>query len=94
MGVFLAEVAGSGVQVVLETHSDHVLNGVRRSVKNRTLRPEDVTVHFFRPRHDAWRHGVAQVQTLFIDGDGNMDDWPEGFFDQFDKDMNYFAGWN
>lgn len=32
MGYFLAKVAGSGVQVILETHSDHVINGVRLAV--------------------------------------------------------------
>ncbi len=94
MGVFLAQVAVAGVQVILETHSDHVLNGVRRAVKNRTLPPEDVALHFFRPRQEAEREGIAQVQSPLIDGDGNIDDWPEDFFDQFDKDMNYFAGWS
>ena len=93
MGEFLAEVAVAGVQVILETHSDHVLNGVRRAVKSGTLPPDDVALHFFRPRQDAEQEGIAQVQTPLIDGDGNIDDWPEGFFDQFDKDMNYFAGW-
>ena len=24
---------------------------------------------------------------------GNVDAWPEGFFDQFDKDTSFFAGW-
>ncbi|CAD6882450.1 hypothetical protein [Methylomonas albis] len=33
MGMFLAEIASAGVQVILETHSDHVLNGIRRLVK-------------------------------------------------------------
>ena len=28
-----------------------------------------------------------------MDSTGNIDVWPEGFFDQFDKDMSYFAGW-
>ena len=28
-----------------------------------------------------------------LDSQGGVDAWPEGFFDQFDKDMNYFAGW-
>ena len=28
-----------------------------------------------------------------MDNYGNIDYWPEGFFDQFDKDANYFAGW-
>ena len=42
MGEFLSEVASAGVQVVIETHSDHVLNGIRRAVKSRTLRSDDV----------------------------------------------------
>lgn len=32
MGTFLAVIAGAGVQVIVETHSDHVLNGVRRAI--------------------------------------------------------------
>ena len=93
MGEFLSEVATAGVQVILETHSDHVLNGVRRAVKNGILPPDEATLHFFRPRQDAERDGTAQVQSPHLDIEGNIDDWPEGFFDQFDKDMNYFAGW-
>lgn len=33
MGEFLAEVANNGVQIIIESHSDHVLNGIRRAVK-------------------------------------------------------------
>ena len=33
MGQFLAEVAHSGIQVIVETHSDHILNGIRRAIK-------------------------------------------------------------
>ena len=89
MGRFLADVAGAGVQVVVETHSDHVLNGVRRAVKAGCVTPEEVAIHFFRPRSVEG----AQVHSPLVDGAGNIDVWPEGFFDQFDKDMNYFAGW-
>lgn len=94
MGEFLSEVAAAGVQVILETHSDHVLNGVRRAVKNGILPPDEAALHFFRPRQDAEHDGTAQVQSPHLDNEGNIDDWPDGFFDQFDKDMNYFAGWN
>ena len=97
MGRFLAEVAAAGVQVLVETHSDHVLNGIRRAVKDNTLPSEDVKLHFFRPRSEQ-PDGTAsqmapQVESPVIDADGNLDRWPDGFFDQFDKDMNYFAGW-
>lgn len=94
MGEFMAEVAAAGVQVIIETHSDHVLNGVRRAVKERTLPGHDVALYFFRPRRGDAADGEAQVYTPGMKADGNIDSWPEGFFDQFDKDMNYFAGWS
>ena len=94
MGEFLAEVAAAGVQVILETHSDHVLNGIRRAVKRDALSPDDAALHFFRLRKEEESDGFAQVQSLVLDRDGNIDAWPEGFFDQFDKDMDYFAGWS
>lgn len=89
MGRFLAEVANSGIQVILETHSDHVLNGIRRAVKDEIIDPKKVAIHFFRPRSKE----AAQVESLQIDRSGNIDFWPDGFFDQFDKDMNCFADW-
>ena len=94
MGQFLAEVAAVGVQVILETHSDHVLNGIRRAVRNGTLTPGEASLHFFRPRQHSERDGLPQVHSPVVDSDGNIDAWPDGFFDQFDKDMNYFAGWD
>lgn len=94
MGEFLAEAAAAGVQVILETHSDHVLNGIRRAVKRDTLSPEDAAIHFFRLRQEEGSDGLAQVQSPVLNGDGNIDAWPGGFFDQFDKDMDYFAGWS
>jgi len=92
MGNFLAQVAGAGVQVMLETHSDHILNGIRRAVRAEQLSPSQVTLHFFRPRseHDP---EAAQIISPQLDAAGNVDVWPDGFFDQFDKDMNHFAGW-
>ena len=90
MGQFMADVARAGIQVLVETHSDHVLNGVRRAVKDKRLTAEEVAIHFFRTRSDDW----PQVLSPTLDDSGNIDDWPEGFFDQFDKDANYFAGWD
>ena len=93
MGEFLTEVAAAGVQVILETHSDHVLNGIRRAVKRGALAPEAAALHFFRQREDDDEE-ATQVQSPILDSEGNIDTWPAGFFDQFDKDMNHFAGWS
>lgn len=89
MGQFLAQAAHSGVQVIVETHSDHVLNGIRRTVKAGRLSSEKVVLHFFRARSlDA-----PQALSPVIDSSGNVDVWPDGFFDQFAKDIDYFADW-
>lgn len=80
IGMLLAAVSASGVQVVLETHSDHVLNGVRLAVKQNKLPATDARVHFF-----AHRPGQAAVpESPTMDEDGRLDSWPEGFFDQLD----------
>lgn len=90
MGHFLAEVASAGVQVILETHSDHILNGIRRFVKSGRIPPDQVALHFFKARST----NSAQVISPQINVNGDLDFWPDGFFDQFDKDMNHFAGWD
>ena len=89
IGQFLAEATQARHQLLVETHSDHVLNGIRRSVKDQKLKAEQVAIHFFQNQFEEG----SQVLSVALDSAGNVDVWPEGFFDQFDKDMNYFAGW-
>lgn len=89
MGSFLADVADAGIQVLVETHSDHVLNGIRRAVRVRPGLSEATAIHYFAPRTD----GGPQVTSPSIDSNGNIDAWPAGFFDQFDRDANFLAGW-
>lgn len=89
LGRFLARVAQSGVQIIVETHSDHILNGARRAVKDDIINPENVMLHFFRLRGDDHE---TQVISPRIDPQGRIDSWPEGFFDQFDKDTMTLAG--
>ena len=83
MGSFLARVAAAGVQVILETHSDHLLNGIRRVVKAEQIDSSDVMLHFFKERGSEG----SQVVSPTIDAQGGLDVWPEGFFDQMELDL-------
>lgn len=70
-----------GVQIIVETHSDHFLNGVRVAVKKDILKHEDSQVYYFKKENDALE---TKVVSLNIDGDGNINDnWPKGFFDEY-----------
>lgn len=80
IGELIARVAATGVQVILETHSDHVLNGVRLAVKRGLIDHENVVIHFF-----GQVGGIAgSLLSPVIDADGRLDTWPDGFFDQLD----------
>jgi predicted ATPase len=83
MGRFLGRVAGSGAQVIVETHSDHVINGIRlAAVEDLTVATDAVVVHFF---------GEAYPVTIEMTEKGGMTEWPPGFFDQLDDDLGRLA---
>jgi len=88
IGAFLSAVAAAGAQVVIETHSDHVLNGVRLAVKKGVLNHETTRIHYFNPRDSG-----AQVVSPMIRADGSLDQWPAGFFDQIEKDLDQLTEW-
>lgn len=85
IGTLLARAAASGVQVIVETHSDHVLNGVRLAAKSRAIAAEKVAIHYFSP---ALAGGEFKPTSPKLDADGRLDAWPEGFFDQFDSALS------
>lgn len=81
MGRFLASLSAAGVQVLVETHSDHVLNGIRRAIgEYRILKAEHAILHFFG-------HDQIAPHTLEFTERGGVSEWPVGFFDQFQIDV-------
>ena len=89
MGNLLARAASGGVQVIVETHSDHVLNGIRVAVHDGNLQPDHVQLHFFqRSKED----GQSQVVSPHVQHDGRIDRWPDGFFDEWDKSLEALLG--
>lgn len=81
MGELLALVASCGVQIVIETHSDHVLNGIRLAVHGGKLKPQDVQLHFFQKD----QQGQIEIISPRMDRNGRIDKWPDDFFDTWDK---------
>lgn len=70
------------VQVIVETHSDHFMDGVRIAVRDGLISPEKTAIHYFeRP------HGETVVTSPQIDEDGRLSTWPAGFFDQHEENL-------
>jgi predicted ATPase len=77
-----AKAAAAGIQMILETHSDHIVNGVRVAVHAGQIPPEDVSILFFGGP-------TAEPGKVFshirVNRQGRLDDWPAGFFDETDN---------
>ncbi|MER6622393.1 MULTISPECIES: DUF3696 domain-containing protein [unclassified Streptomyces] len=83
MAYLACAAAASGAQVVMETHSDHVLNGLRLQVKNGRLAAGGTAVHYFRRKGQ-----TTEVVSPVIGPDGTLSEWPEGFFDEWENSLD------
>ncbi|MGW1881570.1 AAA family ATPase [Streptomyces sp. NPDC001970] len=84
MAALIAAAAAAGAQLVVETHSDHVLNGLRIAVKTKRIAASDTAVHFFR---NGGQHS-AEILSPHMGDDGMLSDWPKGFFDEWENSLD------
>jgi predicted ATPase len=83
MGELIARAAAVGIQVIIETHSDHILNGIRVATRKQLVNAQDIALHFFDKRPNE----PVDVHSPTLDQDGRIDYWPNGFFDEYGKNL-------
>jgi predicted ATPase len=83
LGRLCSIAANNGVQLFIETHSDHFLNGIRVCVREKIIPSHEVKV-FYLERSTTSVH-EALVVNPEIDESGRIDLWPQGFFDEGDR---------
>ncbi len=77
----LSKLGARGVQVFIETHSEHVINGFRLSTlkSEYELTNEDVRIFFFD-------HDFKKID-LILEKTGRIPNWPNRFFDQYQTEL-------
>jgi len=85
MGHLMAKSAATGTRILVESHSDHFLNGIRLAVKCGDISANDVGLNFFRRSS-----GISQPESFHpvVTAEGRLTEWPDGFFDQWDKSLD------
>lgn len=79
----LITAAGAGnVQIIIETHSDHILNGMRVAVKGGKIPADKINLLYFYKDEEDYGHKIRQPQLY---SDGRISEWPDGFMDEWDK---------
>ena len=87
--LFLSFLAEKGVQIIVETHSDHIYNAVRKYIHTDVIEKDKVTIYFFERKEN----GTSVPVLIPIDEDGKAQNQRDGFFDQTKKDLDVILGW-
>jgi len=70
----------AGCQVIIETHSDHIFDGIRIMVKSNPGLNDNIQLHWF----ELDENKNTEVESPTILEDGRLESWPKGLFDQFE----------
>ncbi len=76
LGTLFCQIAAAGKQLVVETHSDYLIDRVRMDVRDGTtgLKPEDVSILYFEPGDLA-----VKIHSIRLDQMGNVLDAPYSY---------------
>lgn len=81
LGKFLARATLSGVQIIIETHSEHIIDGCRIEI-TKNKKNGEMKVLFFEKKSE-----TSNCKPIQILDNGELEYWPEGFFDQKRLDL-------
>jgi predicted ATPase len=73
--VLIAAVRDNGVQLLVETHSEHLLRRVQRRIAEQKISNSEVALYFIDTKG-----GASEIHELEVDTYGNIVNWPEDFF--------------
>jgi predicted ATPase len=83
MAELMARAVAAGAQIIVESHSDHVLNGMRIAVKDKLLTPDRLQLLYFRSEDS-----VKRIDSPKVGANGTVSQWPTGFFDEWDHALD------
>jgi predicted ATPase len=92
LGELLFASSQTGAQLFIETHSDHILNGIRVAINKHQSGAEGVGIFFFKMMSEGDEKATnseryTEVLNPIIDNDGRIDNWPDDFFDEWEKNI-------
>ena len=74
---------------MIETHSDHIYNGIRKSIRLDQIDTEKVSIYSFKQDEK----GCSIPINIPINEEGKALRNTDGFFDQINKDLDVILGW-
>ena len=86
LGKLIALVAQNDVQIIIETHSDHILNGIRVGVKDNPIM-KDRTILFYFEKLVTESEQYSTVVNIEIDSKGELSEYPKNLLDEWSNQL-------
>ncbi len=86
LGKLIALVAQNNVQIIVETHSDHILNGIRVAVKEKDIAKENVVAFYFNKVVEPTEQ-YSRITDIKIDKNGELSDYPKDMLDEWSNQL-------
>jgi len=89
---FFSFIANQGVQLILESHSDHIFNGIRKNIYLKNNSEDDSQVYLDNTSVAIHYFDNNKRTKIVLDDDGQVQNHQDGLFDQFEDDINALLG--
>ena len=86
LGKLIALAAMNDVQIVIETHSDHILNGIRVAVKEKHI-SNDKVIAFYFDKVVETSEQYSKITNVEIDKNGELSDYPKNMLDEWSNQL-------
>jgi len=86
LGKLIVLAAQAGAQLFVETHSDHILNGIRVAVKEKDIAKENVNILYF-DKETTDSEQYSNVIPIKIDENGELSKYPKDFLDEWNNQL-------
>ncbi len=87
LGKLIARTAMNDVQIIIETHSDHILNGIRVAVKENSIAKDKVAI-FYYDKVVEESEQYTKVTDIQIDKNGTLSEYPENLLDEWSNQLS------
>ncbi|MCX8530860.1 DUF3696 domain-containing protein [Chryseobacterium luquanense] len=86
LGKLIALAAQNDVQIIIETHSDHIINGIRVAVKENNDLSDRVIMFYFEKLFNSDEQ-FSQITDINVDKNGSLDIYPKNFLSEWSNQL-------
>lgn len=86
LGELIALVAQNDVQIIIETHSDHIVNGIRVGIKEEKLSKDKARLFYFKKIVEE-QEQYSAITDIVLDKNGTLSEYPENLLDEWTNQL-------